>query len=314
MDAVLALDIGGTKMAAAVVRGDGSLAGPRAVRPTPPQGGAETLWATVGAVLDDAVRAAPDDVAIAGVGAGCGGPMTWPAGAVSPLNIPGWRRFPLRARLQDRHPGLPVRLHNDAICLAVAEHWRGRGRGRGSLLGLVVSTGVGGGLVLGGRLIDGATGNAGHVGHVVVDPGGPDCACGGRGCLEAIAAGPRLARWAREQGWRPSDPEADARALADDARAGDAIAVAAYTRAGWALGVAIASAVSLLDVDAVVVGGGLSQAGPLLFEPLRAAYADHAGLDFAREVPIDPPLLGQEAGVVGAAALLLAGDAYWSAG
>ncbi len=216
--------------------------------------------------------------------------------------------------MQDSYPGLPVRLHNDAICLAVAEHWRGRGRGRGSLLGLVVSTGVGGGLVLGGRLIDGATGNAGHIGHVVVDPAGPDCACGGRGCLEAIAAGPRLARWAQDQGWRPSAPVPDARALADDARAGDPIAVAAYARAGWALGVAIASAVSLLDVEAVVVGGGLSQAGPLLFEPLRAAYADHAGLDFVRDVPIEAPLLGQEAGVVGAAALLLAGSAYWSAG
>ncbi len=84
----------------------------------------------------------------------------------------------------------------------MAEHWRGRGRGHGSLLGLVVSTGVGGGLVLGGRLIDGATGNAGHIGHVVVDPVGPDCACGGRGCLEAIAAGPRLAQWAQDQGWR----------------------------------------------------------------------------------------------------------------
>ena len=310
---MLALDIGGTKMAAAVVRGDGSLAGPRVVRPTPPQGGAEDLWATVEAVLADAARAAPDAGPIGGVGVGCGGPMTWPAGEVSPLNIPGWRGFPLRARLQARHPGLPVRLHNDAICLAVAEHWRGRGRDQRSLLGLVVSTGVGGGLVLGGRLIDGATGNAGHIGHVVVDPAGPDCACGGRGCLEAIAAGPRLARWAQDQGWRPADPEADARALADDARSGDPTAVAAYARAGWALGVAIASAVSLLDVDAVVVGGGLSQAGPLLFEPLRAAYADHAGLDFAREVPIGTPLLGQDAGIVGAAALLLAGTAYWSA-
>ena len=310
---MLALDIGGTKMAAAVVRGDGSLAGPRVVRPTPPGAGAEDLWATAEAVLDDAMGAAPDSGPIAGVGAGCGGPMTWPAGEVSPLNIPGWRGFPLRARLQARHPGLPVRLHNDAICLAVAEHWRGRGRDQGSLLGLVVSTGVGGGLVLGGRLIDGATGNAGHIGHMVVDPTGPECACGGRGCLEAIAAGPRVARWAKDQGWRGGEPGADARALADDARAGDPIAVAAYARAGWALGVAIASAVSLLDVDAVVVGGGLSQAGRLLFEPLRAAYAEHAGLDFAREVPIGTPLLGQEAGVVGAAALLLAGAAYWSA-
>ena len=120
--------------------------------------------------------------------------MTWPDGEVSPLNMPGWRGFPLRARLAARFPGLPVRIHNDAVCLAVAEHWQGAGRGSADMLGMVVSTGVGGGLILGGRLINGGTGNAGHIGHVVVEPeGGPRCGCGGHGCLEAVARGPALA-------------------------------------------------------------------------------------------------------------------------
>nr|BFE83625.1 hypothetical protein GCM10020093_062260 [Planobispora longispora] len=114
--------------------------------------------------------------------------------------MPGWRAFPLRDRLAGRFPGVPVRIHNDAVCVAAAEHWRGAGRGSSNMLGMVVSTGVGGGLILGGRLIDGGSGNAGHIGHVVVDPDGPACECGGRGCLEAVARGPGLAAWAVGQG------------------------------------------------------------------------------------------------------------------
>src|SRR5690606_29509347 len=114
---------------------------------------AETLWGALCGLIDEV--GAPED--LVGVGVGCGGPMIWPAGEVSPLNIPGWRNFPLRERLSRRFPGLPVRIHNDAVCLAVAEHWRGAGRGSANMLGMVVSTGVGGGLILGGRLIDGGT-------------------------------------------------------------------------------------------------------------------------------------------------------------
>ena len=311
---VLALDIGGTKLAAGVVDADGRVVASSRV-PTPPGAGAETLWQAVVDLLDAVAPAAdvPDPTA---VGVGCGGPMTWPAGAVSPVNIPGWRGFPLRDRLRERFPAVPVRIHNDAIALAVAEHWRGAGQGLDNLLGMVVSTGVGGGLVLGGRLIDGGTGNAGHVGHVVVDPTGPDCACGGRGCLEAIARGPAIAAWAVEQGWRPRDPsgETTARTLADDARRGDPVAVAAFARAGRAVGVAVASAATLCDLDVVVVGGGVAQTGDLLLAPLRASFAEHAGLAFARRVRIVPAALGPDAGLVGAAALVLAGDRYWNGG
>ncbi|MEV1167181.1 ROK family protein [Nonomuraea sp. NPDC049784] len=158
---------------------------------------------------------------VEGVGVGCGGPMTWPDGEVSPLNIPGWRGFPLRARLAARFPGMPVRLHNDAVCLAVAEHWKGAGRGAADMLGMVVSTGVGGGLILNGRLVNGRTGNAGHIGHVIVEPdGGPRCGCGGHGCLEAVARGPALTAWALDQGWIPGTAQPRTTARAGDGRPG----------------------------------------------------------------------------------------------
>jgi glucokinase len=241
--------------------------------------------------------------------------MRWPAGEVSPLNIPGWREFPLRARLARRLPGLPVRLHNDAVCVAVGEHWRGAGRQRLDFLGMVVSTGVGGGLVLDGRLVDGADGNAGHIGHVIVEPDGPPCSCGGYGCLEAVASGPNLARWAAKEGWRSGEPpvdDADAgREVVEDARRGHPVAVAALVRAGHGLGVGLASAAQLLDLQTVAIGGGISQAGPLLFEPLEESLRRHARLSFARGVQVVPAALGQDAGLVGAAALVLAGDAYW---
>ncbi|TDB86733.1 ROK family protein [Actinomadura sp. KC216] len=321
-DPVLAVDIGGTKLAAALVEPGGRVvAHDRVATPNPAEpdaGGldAEGLWRTLEALLDKLVAGAGDPP-LAGVGVGCGGPMTWPAAEVSPLNIPAWRGFPLRARLRDRYPGLPVRIHNDAICVAVGEHWRGAGRGHDNVLGMVVSTGVGGGLILGGRLINGASGNAGHIGHVVVDPGGPPCACGGRGCLEAVARGPGLVAWAREQGWRRADPgpvdgiTAGAE-LAADARRGHPVASAAMRRAGRAIGIAIASATHLCDLDVAAIGGGLSQAGSLLFDPLEEAFRTHARMEFARHVRIVPAALGQTAGLVGAAALVFAQDRYWS--
>lgn len=237
------------------------------------------------------------------------------AGLVSPLNIPAWRSFPLRFRLQERFAGTTVRVHNDAICLVAGEHWRGAGRGRDNVLGMVVSTGVGGGLILDGRVIEGASGNAGHIGHVVVDPeDGPECGCGARGCLEAIARGPALVGWAQGQGWRPGRPDATARDLASDGVQGHPVGLAAMRRAGRALGIAIASATYLCDLEVVSIGGGLSQAGALLFEPLEEALHAHTRLAFARQVRVVPAALGQNAGLVGAAALVLASDRYWTGG
>jgi glucokinase len=309
---VLAVDVGGTKLAAGLVEPGGRVLTWTQV-PTPAGLDAEQLWRTLDALITSVLeRADVTTAGLAGCGCGCGGPMEWPAGVVSPLNIPGWRGFPLRSRLAERLNGTTVRVHNDAICMVAAEHWRGAGRGRDNVLGMVVSTGVGGGLVLDGQLIRGASGNAGHIGHVVVDPEtGPLCGCGGRGCAEAIARGPALVTWAQAEGWRPDQQDATAKDLAGDGALGHPIGLAAMRRAGRALGIAIASATSLCDLEVVSVGGGLSQAGPLLFDPLEEALRAHARLAFTRQVRVVPAALGQSAGLVGAAALILAGDRYW---
>jgi glucokinase len=173
---------------------------------------------------------------------------------------------------------------------------------------MVVSTGVGGGIVSGGHILDGATGNAGHIGHCVADPTGPICACGARGCLEAIARGPATVAWARQQGSPAEDGPALARLAAD----GDPIALAAFARSGDAVGRVIAWCAALLDLQMVVVGGGLAQTGPPLWDPLLAAVREHAVLPFLAELRVVPPALGGDAGLVGAAALVLAGDRYWS--
>lgn len=310
MTPVLAVDVGGTKIAAGLVDPSGALLASARV-PTPAGADGETIWRELRGLCD---QVAASVAGVAGVGVGCAGPMTWPAGEVSPLNVPGWRGFPLRARLAERYPGLPVRVHNDAVCTAIGEHWLGAGRGRANLLGMVVSTGVGGGLVLADRLIDGGTGNAGHVGHIVVEPDGPACGCGGRGCVEAVGSGPAVVAWALANGWRPpAGAVPTAREVADSARAGDPVAGAAFDRAGELVGRGIASAVALTDLDVVVVGGGLAQTGPLLFDPLRRGFARYARIDFARRTRILPAALGGDAGLVGAAALLLRADRYWSA-
>jgi glucokinase len=298
---VLAIDVGGTKLAVGLVDATGRVLASRRT-PTPSSAPERALTT----LIDDLV---PEDVTIDGVGIGCGGPMTWPAGRVSPVNITAWRDFPLRDMLAGLFPGRPVRLLNDAICLAIAEHWQGAGRGVPDLLGMVVSTGVGGGVVLGNRVMAGRTGNAGHIGHVVVEPEGPQCGCGGRGCLEAIARGPALVAWAHEHGWTG----VDGRELADSARTGDEVAQAAFARAGRVIAIAIAGAATTLDLSFVVIGGGIAAAGDVLFTPLRQELRDRARLDFVRDLRVAPAALGEQAGLIGAAALVLAGDRYWPA-
>lgn len=316
---VLAIDVGGTKMAVGVVDADGNvIVADRTPTVLSPDDDAEAIWQRLHGLCERMLSEAGCTRAmgapsIQGVGVGCGGPMRWPAGMVSPLNLLAWRDFPLRDRLLEAYPTVPVRVHNDAIAVVVAEHWRGAGRDVPDMLGMVVSTGVGGGLILGNRLIDGATGNAGHVGHIVVDADGPLCGCGGRGCVEAIARGPAIAAWAKEQGWRTADDSATTHQLAADALGGDDVARAAFARAGRAVGIGVASAVASCDVSRVVVGGGVSLVGELLFDPMEKAFREYGRMGFMRPVTIGRASLDQNAGIVGAAAFILAGDKYWSA-
>jgi glucokinase len=240
--------------------------------------------------------------------------MIWPEGVVSPINIAAWRDFPLRSRLASEFPELPILVHNDAVALVVGEHWKGRGRGVRNLLALTVSTGIGGGLILDNRLYHGGSGNAGHVGHIIVEPNGPSCACGGRGCLEAIASGPSAVRRALIDGWNPPlGSEPDGRALAQSAADGDRIAVRCLERAGSALGVALATCASLLDLNAAILAGGFSLAGPLFWDALNRSFDAHARIPFVGNLQILHSKTPREVGVLGAAAFALAADRYgWS--
>jgi glucokinase len=296
-DITLAIDVGGTKIAVGLADPDGALVH-TATRPTP-HGDAEAVWAVVERLITETTA----DTAVRGVGIASAGPIQLSTGTVSPLNIRGWREFPIVARVAALLPGVPVRLGGDGLCMALGEHRHGAGRGAQFLLGMVVSTGVGGGLILDGAPYDGASGNAGHVGHVVVDLNGEPCACGGHGCVEAIASGPRMVRWARDHGWAaPTD--AGAKELAQAADAGNELAVLAFRRSATALAAMIASVAAVCDLDLAVIGGGVANAGPLLFDPLREALGGYAGLDFLRGLSVVPAQLGGDAGLVGAAALV----------
>lgn len=299
-DVALAVDVGGTKIAAALVDLDGQVLDVAEV-PTPVGGGAEAvadaLSAAVHTILDG-----PQGARVDRVGISSAGPVDASAGTVSPVNIADWREFPLVDRVSALVPGAPVVLAGDGVTLAAAEHAFGAARPYDDVLCMTVSTGVGGGLVIGGRVHAGPSGNAGHIGHTVVDLDGPLCPCGARGCVEAFAGGAAMVRWATGEGWAPrAGQPATAAGLAAAARLGDRIATAAFDRATRALAAAIASTAMLVDVQAVVIGGGVADAGEVLFAPLQSHLDSSARLPFASDVTVVRAALGRTACLVGAA-------------
>lgn len=298
---VLAVDVGGTKLAAGVVTSDGHvLAESKTPTGVPDQpADAEALWARLEHLCRDVLDQA--GVAVDGIGAGCGGPMRYPDGIVSPLHIPSWRDFPLRERLSKTFDH-PCVVDNDAKAMALGEWWLGAGKGKRNLLGMVVSTGVGGGLIVDGRLLHGGHGHAGHVGHVNVAADGAECSCGARGCAGAYASGTGLARrWLAETGERKSAAE-----IADRARAGDERAARLYRDAGDALGRMIASVEATCDLDVAIVGGSVAlRAWDLLSLPLETSLRAHSRFEFTRDIRVTLAELGERAGLLGAACLAL---------
>jgi glucokinase len=289
VDAALALDIGGTKVAAGVVDSTGSVLR-RMQAPTVAHGSEDDLWdvvaGLVGSLLDDFVFDG-DPARLVVCGVGCGGPMTEGGELVSPLNIPAWRSFPLRARLAALlGSDVPVFVDNDAKALALGEGWTGAAAGERNYIAMVVSTGVGGGVVVDGRLLDGGSGNAGHIGHVLVDASDDArlCKCGARGCLEAEVSGTSIA----EITGRPA-AEASPEVI---------------ERAGWLLGRGIASAVVLLDLRLAVVAGSVALGwGAPFFDAVQRSLDDSARLSYAVGARVVPGALGHNGPVVGAAAV-----------
>jgi glucokinase len=297
----LAVDLGGTKIEAALVDPSGALlSGSRFRAPTGRASSSEELAASADSVVIRALATLPDAATLVGVGIGSAGPITLHGGLVSPLNLPSWRGFPLRDHVARLVPGVPVTLRMDGECITLAEHWVGAGAGVDNLMGMVVSTGIGGGLILGGMAVAGPTGNAGHIGHIEVGGFDERCLCGGTGCVEAVASGPNTVRWAREQGWVGQTGEE----LAVSYAAGDGIAITAVRRSARAIGQAIASATALVDLDVVAVGGGFSHVAPDLLDFVREAIVDRAPFPFVAKVRVIPSGLSGEGPLIGAAALV----------
>lgn len=301
---VAAVDIGGTKIAGALVDASGGLAA-RTQRPTPAREDGATVLGAVQEVVDTLV-AAEGWGRVRALGIGSAGPVDAARGTVSPVNIPGWRDFPLVAGVEEHLKALgaepPVVLTGDGPAIAAAEHWQGAARGFRNALCMVVSTGVGGGLVLDGALYPGPSGNAGHIGHISVDLDGEPCPCGSRGCVEVLASGPAIARRALREGWTPPGDDTSAAAVAAAARAGDTVALASFDRAAQALAAGIAATAALVELDVVVVGGGVAASGEVLFAPLRRRLAEYATLPFVRRLRLHAAETGTDAGLVGAAA------------
>ncbi|HEX4540366.1 MAG TPA: ROK family protein [Acidimicrobiales bacterium] len=280
MELCLAVDIGGTKLAAGLIGTDARVLTEEII-PTPTVHDPEELFAATAGLVGRVAATGGRRPVVCGVG--CGGPMRRGGEEVSPLNIPAWRRFPLRRRLAETC-ALPTFVDNDAKALALGEGWAGAAAGRSNFLAMVVSTGVGGGIVLDGRLLDGADGNAGHIGHVIVTPGGRPCVCGGRGCLEAEASGTAI----------------EAMTGRSARLAGSHVAV----RAGTLVGQAVASVVNLLDLELVVVAGSVALGfGAPFFAAAQAELDSLARLDFSVGTRIVPAGLGAAGPLVGAGAV-----------
>jgi len=278
---VLAVDVGGTKLAAGAVDVGGRLL-VRAQAPT--AGDGEGLFATLTGLVDHVRH--HDEIAgrtLVACGVGSGGPMTRGGEAVSPLNIAAWRDFPLRARLAAL-TGLATFVDNDAKALALGEGWVGAAAGSSNFLAMVVSTGVGGGIVLDGQLLDGADGNAGHIGHLVVEPEGRACACGSRGCLEAEASGTAI-RAITGQPAVDASPEVVA-------------------RTGRLVGRAIAGVAVLLDLPLAVIAGSVALGfGEPFFAAAQREIDERACLSYARGTRVVPAGLGDAGPLIGAGAV-----------
>lgn len=280
MDLALAIDIGGTKMAAGLVGEDGTVVTSAMVASAgAARGDGEKLFDALLGLLPTVP--AGGEIAVCGVG--CGGPMTAGGEEVSPLNIPAWRDFPLRQRLAGAI-GVPTFVDNDAKALALGEGWRGAAAGERNFLAMVVSTGVGGGIVVDGRLLDGGSGNAGHIGHLNVEPDGRPCGCGARGCLEAEASGTAIAAVTG----RPA-AEASPQVI---------------ERTGRLVGRAVASVANLCDLRLAVVAGSVALGfGDPFFAAAQTELGARACLAFSRGAVVRPAGLGADGPLIGAAAV-----------
>jgi glucokinase len=287
--ATLAIDIGATKFAVALVNPKREVLFRREVP-------ASQLWDGLAKILTE--LAADERHEVAKIGIGSAGPINTQTGEISPVNVLAWRSFPIVAKVKELFPNADVKMVGDAVALALAEHAIGAGRGSRNMLGMVVSTGIGGGIIVDGKPLEGDFGNAGYFGHTVVGDYDGGCNCGRIGCVEGYASGISMVRVAKKSGWNGEDFVA----LADAARAGNADAIAAIEFGTEHLAKAIINIAQIFDLHCVVVGGGVIEAGDIYWLPLQKALLSHStSLNLVQPIKLLPAQLQRDAGLMGAA-------------
>ncbi|HAL62079.1 MAG TPA: hypothetical protein DCP08_06705 [Chloroflexi bacterium] len=308
-DNVVAVDLGGTHIRSALINEKGEILA-RTERETLAQEGPEPVIGRIEACIRDVARGT-EPISIAAPG-----PLNpWKGIIHQAPNLPGWRDVPL-ADILHRAFKVPVYLNNDANLAALGEHRFGAGQGINDLIYLTISTGIGGGIISQGELLLGTKGLAAEIGHMILEPEGPPCGCGGRGHLESLASGTAIARRAVEEMEKGAETsitrlvegelsKVTAKVVAQAAQEGDPLANSIFKEAGFYIGLGIANLLHILNPQLVILGGGVSKAGDLLFDPVRATVKARTMLSYQEGLQIVPTALGGDVGLLGAAAFVL---------
>jgi glucokinase len=304
MSHTVAVDIGGTHIRAAVYEPDSikPIAHQRTRSLAKEPGVFNRLARTIEAVW-------PKET-VGAIGIASPGPLDPYTGTIlATPNIPEWQNFPLTSKLSEYFK-VPAYLDNDANMAGLAEWQFGAGKGHQDVVYLTISTGIGGGVITNGCLLQGFRGMGAELGHMLIDPDGPLCGCGHRGHIESFSSGPSIARYVVEQlkaGQKSTlhaQPHLSAAHIADAAREGDALAISAFERAGYYLGIAVANYLAIFDPSILIFGGGVSQVGDLLFKPFEASLREHTfHPHYLDNLVITKAALGDDAGLLGALAL-----------
>jgi len=305
MSSFIAVDIGGTQIRAAVYPYEGIT--PLEVRKIPTRSSKGTAFERMCNLIETIWPKQSDVVAVI---VASPGPQDPDSGVIfSAPNIPGWDDFPLRDKLKERF-NVPVYIGNDANLAALGEWKFGAGREHKHVLYLTISTGIGGGVIVDDHMLLGSRGLAAELGHITVLPDGPPCGCGQRGHLEAVSAGPAIARYVNAELERGAvsilnpDPNLSARDVSEAAQKGDTLAVEALARAGTFIGQTLADFLHVFNPSIVIFGGGVSQSGDLLLDPVRESLKKHVmDSSFLKDLVITTAALGDDAGLLGALAL-----------
>lgn len=314
---IVGIDLGGTNIAAGAMPTDGTREIAMRMAPTRAEEGAIAVVDRIARLVEDVIAQTQAETGaersdFLGVGIGSPGPLDRVRGVVIVTPNLGWRDFPLRDEVSNR-VNLPASLDNDANCATLGEWWCGAAKGGRNVVGLTIGTGIGGGLILDGKLYHGASDAAGEIGHTTIDSTGRRCKCGNYGCLEAYASGPAIAMRAREamefdgSSILTEIVEGDlsrvtAQTVFEAAKRGDQIALEVVRDTAHFLGVGLSTLINVFNPDTVVIAGGVTQAGDLLFDPLRAEIRRRAFKPAVEACRIVPGALPLSAGVVGAVA------------